>query len=341
MAHPIIHMRSINTTPASRRATPRFARRLALPLLALTCGATVASANIFQVDNPIDTNFTTAANWVGGTAPTFGAMATTDSITVRYENTSSGAPALINTSVTGFGFFNFGTNTTPLGHSFARLTSGNTLRGQNLYIAHTNFSQATFTVSTGSTLNATVFNNGVLGVAHTGQANATGASGRLILESEATASWSRLAVGTGGTVEWKAGANSFTTLTLTSTTVASLFDGKLSFDLGSLTTGGTFTVVNTNSGGGTPSAITGLLLTSESGFNNFTDGSISGTGSVSSTHYEFTNADNWNWSLALADSGRDLQLTVSAIPEPSTFAALAGIAGLGLASLRRRRRLSA
>ena len=104
-------------------------------------------------------------------------------------------------------------------------------------------------MSTRSTLNATVFNNGVFGVAHTGQANPTGASCRLILESEATANWSHLAVGTGGTVEWKAGANSFTTLTLTSTTVASLFDGKLSFDLGSLTTGGTFTVVNTNSGG--------------------------------------------------------------------------------------------
>jgi hypothetical protein len=149
-------------------------------------------------------------------------------------------------------------------------------------------------------------------------------------------------LGTGGTVEWKAGSNSFTTLTLRSTTNASLFDGKLGFDLGSLTTGGTFTVVNTNNGGVTPSAITGGLFTSEEfGFNNVIDGSISGTGSVSSTHYEFTNADNWNWSLALADSGRDLQLTVTAIPEPSTFAALAGIAALGLVSLRRRRRLSA
>ncbi len=55
----------------------------------------------------------------------------------------------------------------------------------------------------------------------------------------------------------------------------------------------------------------------------------------------FTNSvGGGTWSLALANSSKDLQLSftaASAIPEPSTYAALAGLAALGLAVHRRSR----
>ncbi len=55
----------------------------------------------------------------------------------------------------------------------------------------------------------------------------------------------------------------------------------------------------------------------------------------------FTNSlAGGTWSLALANTNRDLQLhfTAAAIPEPSTYAALAGALALALAAWRRRRR---
>jgi len=50
----------------------------------------------------------------------------------------------------------------------------------------------------------------------------------------------------------------------------------------------------------------------------------------------FANAYNGSWSVA--QSGTNLNLVYTAIPEPSACAALAGLAGLGLAFVRRRRR---
>ena len=49
-------------------------------------------------------------------------------------------------------------------------------------------------------------------------------------------------------------------------------------------------------------------------------------------------ASSSNWSYAFDNASGDL--TISAVPEPSTFAALAGLAGLGVVGARRRRRAS-
>ncbi len=55
----------------------------------------------------------------------------------------------------------------------------------------------------------------------------------------------------------------------------------------------------------------------------------------------FANAFDGTWALALANGGNDLALTytgVSAVPEPSTYALLAGFAALGIVTWRRRQK---
>jgi autotransporter-associated beta strand protein len=77
-----------------------------------------------------------------------------------------------------------------------------------------------------------------------------------------------------------------------------------------------------------------------------TTGGVSGFSSdafaIDTTH--FTNPFTGTWSVSLTNSGHDLSVNytgASAVPEPSTYAAFAGLAALGLATLRRRRLRSA
>lgn len=99
--------------------------------------------------------------------------------------------------------------------------------------------------------------------------------------------------------------------TVVSATSASIGSGLLEFDDFSFSTGvgfgaGTYTLFDLTSLGGT----LGSSLA----------GTVGGLGAV------------------IGLDGNDIILTVSAIPEPSSFAALAGLAGLGLVAARRRRR---
>ncbi|MEY4488919.1 MAG: hypothetical protein RIQ79_1427 [Verrucomicrobiota bacterium] len=55
----------------------------------------------------------------------------------------------------------------------------------------------------------------------------------------------------------------------------------------------------------------------------------------------FSNAFTGAFSVVLGDSGTDLVLSYAAIPEPSTYAILAGVSALGLVAYRRRRNKSA
>ncbi|MDO8540710.1 MAG: PEP-CTERM sorting domain-containing protein [Opitutaceae bacterium] len=68
-----------------------------------------------------------------------------------------------------------------------------------------------------------------------------------------------------------------------------------------------------------------------------------GIGSFSANQFtlntdSFSNAlHGGTWSLAAAGNDLNLNFTASAIPEPSTYAAIAGVAALALAAWRRRR----
>ena len=76
------------------------------------------------------------------------------------------------------------------------------------------------------------------------------------------------------------------------------------------------------------------FLTTTDGVSGFSSDAFT----IDTSH--FTNPFTGTWSVSLTNSGHDLTLNytgASAIPEPSTYAALAGLAALGLAFWRRRR----
>lgn len=112
----------------------------------------------------------------------------------------------------------------------------------------------------------------------------------------------------------------------------------LDFELGTisdliLVTGGTLF--------GPSSGTVTLNLTDSGGFGAATYLLINGTGATLSdfdaTDFAIGTAPSgWNYVFGL--NGNNLELTVSAVPEPATYAALTGLAALGLAFWRRRRR---
>lgn len=99
---------------------------------------------------------------------------------------------------------------------------------------------------------------------------------------------------------------------------------------GTLTGAGTLggvTLNFTDSGGFAPGVYTLINYTAASGTTNFqaTDFALGST------------ISGYTYTLALAGNTLQLTATASAIPEPSTYAAIAGVAALLLAAHRRRR----
>lgn len=169
---------------------------------------------------------------------------------------------------------------------------------------------------------------------------------------------------TGGTLR-AASASALNTGTVSinggtlASTVASITSGGVTFASGDLTlnsasagalalanntnftmSGGTwnFTVGDQITGGGTGTfGITGGTLNLGNSISNYSVGYslFSGFASGSVAGLSITGYDTVNWIAALDNSG-SLSFT-SAIPEPSSFAALAGLGVLGLAASRRRR----
>ena len=156
----------------------------------------------------------------------------------------------------------------------------------------------------------TTVSNGTLVAAHT---NALGTGGLTV---------------SGGTLE--IGNAAAASLTFALNKSLSLSGGSIKFDLG------TSSDQIVGSGNGTVSfSGSTITIVQGSGFSyNSTYQLFSGFSSVGGTAL-FDGYDNTNYTAQLGSNG--LLTFVSAIPEPSSFAALAGLAALGLGATRRRR----
>ncbi len=136
--------------------------------------------------------------------------------------------------------------------------------------------------------------------------NASGGDGILTVEAGASFSGARLDLQETGTLVFEFGADSVSTFTSTRTTAgnANVLDGVLQLDLSALDVAGVYTLID---GSSDNLLIDGALKTWLDG----NGGTVSGTGNLDTDLLDVVNASGVEWSLAVADSGRDLVFSVS------------------------------
>ncbi|MFA6960427.1 MAG: PEP-CTERM sorting domain-containing protein [Opitutaceae bacterium] len=173
------------------------------------------------------------------------------------------------------------------------------------------------TLASGRTIGALRVSKGVLAITGTNFTAASGItvdSGAVLDMSSQTVSATSLTLNLGGASAGQV-----------KTTATYDYNANLTFNITSTPTVGVFDLFNgTTTGSGT------------------TPSSISITGLLGST--SLTGAGVWTgtaggYDFSFSETTGDLTVAVSAIPEPSTFAMLAGVMGLGLALGRRQRRV--
>ena len=265
-----------------------------------------------------DLTFTNTASTVSvGGAKTW---TVNNSTTVTFANNWSGNNGF-NVTKAGTGTLVFNGNLNN-GTSTVVVNAGTfILNGTNAYTGATTINAGTLLVNGSIAGTVTVNSTGTFGGSGTASGAATAASGSFLsagassgavgtLTFSSTLDISGLASGTGGLLFDLAGTGASDKIVLTSGAL-SIGSGVLDLDDFSFTTlggygVGTYTLLSTST------SIVGTLGSNLTG----TVGGLNGVLSI---------------------SGNDLVLTVSAIPEPATYAALAGLGVLGLAVLRRRR----
>jgi hypothetical protein len=280
--------------------------------------ATVSQASTWT--NAAGWNLSTAGNW--DTYPTNG-------VTVGgFKGTSTANHAILDAAFsstnTPLALGNFNINPGGVaGTAYLDVASGALLKAVNVFVGNGNqLTQAgSLTLKSGSALVANAVNSGALFVGQKGP-------GTVNVESGVSFSFATLILGTNGVVNYTAGADSISTFVASRTTTGStnLLDGLIQVDLGALTTAGSYTLVD--------SSDADLLI--EGNLKTWLDGNggvRSGTGSFASTNFAVLNGGSAVWNLTTANSGQDLVLNVTAIPEPATLG-LFGLAGLVVLAIR-------
>jgi autotransporter-associated beta strand protein len=228
--------------------------------------------------------------------------------------------------------------TLTVGSSNTNTTYAGTLSDANAYLSLTKVGTGTLTL-TGTTnyYGDTTINAGALLLNNAGIGTT---SGQITVNSGATfggvtSVWDHTTINSGGHLA------PGTTGALTFNNGLELKDGSvLDFRLGTSSSRITLTTYDFLTGSASAGGIT-LNLSDSGGFAPATYTLFDFTGIPTSSFdlSDFTLGTTIpGYTYSLAFSGETLQLTATAVPEPSTYAALAGLGALGLVMLKRRRR---
>ncbi|MGZ0654578.1 PEP-CTERM sorting domain-containing protein [Coraliomargarita sp. W4R53] len=299
---------------------------LAFSVFTLTSACT---AQHFTGGAGSDQNFSTAGNWAGGVVPDGSSV-----VTIAADGTSSSNPAIIDAE---FGVVNFGTvkvysDSNELGGggmAYAAIASSGILRASNINVGNFNnqYFNGTLTIRRGGSVQTNATNGGNFTVG----GGDSGELGALFIEDGATIQHTRVTLDTYGEMTFKFGANSVSTFNTVKNNAGgtNLLNGVLQVDLATLTSAGSYTLINSNS--------SNLLLSGQL-LNDLSNAGGTITSSGQSSNFNVLNAGNAVWSLTTADGGQDLIFNVTSVPEPSTYAFLLGLGSIALVAAGRHRR---
>lgn len=205
--------------------------------------------------------------------------------------------------------------------------------------------QLTLTHTTGLTYNGTTTVSGTGTLKLGAGANLTNTNGVVVSGGTLTSTGGNINLGVGA-VSLSAGAitpagiGTAGSFTLAANQIFSTTGGTLNVDLGTAFD----KIIGSGTGTFSIGSGTTLALTLGDGFNYLNSYNILGGfagGSVSATGFSITGYDTAHYLATLGDGSNgttlgSLSFAAISIPEPSTYASVAGLAGLGFLALRRR-----
>jgi hypothetical protein len=269
---------------------------------------TTAATVTFTGASGIDKKFSTTANWTA--FPASGDIAH-----IAITNTSGMAmmstnPALLDSSMTLGTLRVYSQTGYGLGRSYMKIKSGGKLTVTTVAIG--NPGNAAFdgmlTLASGGSLSNAYPNSGSLTIG----GDTDGMYGRLIAESGAVFRQTSLTLCTNGTLVYVFGTNAVSTLTTTRSTAGAtnILNGRIVVDLSALTTGGSYTLIDSSS---TNLLLQGALYT----WLSSVGGARSGDGSYQDNHFVVLNGNNARWTLCYTNGQQDLVLNITILPVQS------------------------
>ncbi|MGZ0709995.1 hypothetical protein ACWPKO_16830 [Coraliomargarita sp. W4R53] len=296
-----------------------------LPLALTICSASsVIAVNVEFEGGGASQNWSDDANWSSGAQPGasdtlyFEAPATLSMPSVADVDFETSGDIYVRsfnaTAASGVG--------NAFGNAYVEVASGVTLRSRYLQVGSANAAYGgVLTLKSGSAIVSDNLRNGYVQLQRNVADNPQ-YDGHLIVEDGVSFNHRLLSMQVGTELTFQFGSNSVSTFTYQSTNDGfdNVLDGLLRLDLTNLNEAGTYALIQDN--GLTTAGITGAL------FNALKSSSITGTGDYTSSNFEIISGAGVEWELRLADSDKDIEFVVSAIPEPTSYALLLGCGGL-------------